>query len=57
MCVQKEPYLHQAPILSQELFSIGSKARKACSLFVKARVLPYLKFDGPVEIDETRLGR
>lgn len=26
-------------------------------MFIKSRVLPYLKFSGPVEIDETRLGR
>ena len=31
--------------------------RKACSLFIKTKVLPYLKLPGPVEIDETRLGR
>jgi len=31
--------------------------RKTCSLFVKTKMLPYLKLPGPVEIDETRLGR
>ena len=31
--------------------------RKCCSLFVKTKMLPYLKLPGVVEIDETRLGR
>lgn len=31
--------------------------RKCCSLFIKTKVLPYLKLPGVVEIDETRLGR
>jgi hypothetical protein len=31
--------------------------RKCCSLFIKTRVLPFLKLSGPVEMDETRLGR
>ena len=31
--------------------------RKACSLFVKTKMLPYIKLPGIVEIDETRLGR
>ncbi len=31
--------------------------RKSCSLFVRTKMLPYLKMPGPVEIDETRLGR
>ena len=31
--------------------------RKACSLYCKVKVLPYLKLPGPVEVDETRLGR
>lgn len=31
--------------------------RKTCSLFIKTKVLPYLKLPGVVEIDETRLGR
>ena len=31
--------------------------RKACSLYVKTKILPYLKIYGPIEIDENRLGR
>lgn len=31
--------------------------RKSCSLFIRTKVLPYLTLPGPVEIDETRLGR
>ncbi len=31
--------------------------RKSCSLFMKTKMLPYLKLPGPVEVDETRLGR
>jgi hypothetical protein len=30
--------------------------RKVCSLYIKTKVLPYIVLDGPVEIDETRLG-
>ena len=30
--------------------------RKAMSVYEKVKVLPYLKFRGPCELDETRLG-
>jgi len=26
-------------------------------MYIKTKVLPYIKLPGPVEIDETRLGR
>jgi ribosomal protein S27AE len=31
--------------------------RKCCSMYIKTKVLPYVKLPGPIEIDETRLGR
>ena len=31
--------------------------RKALSVYIKTKVLPYLVLPGPVEIDETRIGR
>ena len=31
--------------------------RKCCSLYCRTKILPYIQLPGPVEVDETRLGR
>lgn len=42
---------------SNEVMLYFQVIRKAMSLYEKTKILPYLKLEGPVEIDETRLGR
>ena len=40
-----------------KVLTMFSVIRKALSVYEKTKVLPYLKVPGPVEVDETRIGR